>query len=71
MNRNEVPMSPTMRSLVNGGLAMTVETIRHDNVRQLPKAERLPRTKALALRAMKANVRVIDGGRDDNSPEAA
>lgn len=71
MTERDVPMSPMMRRLVIGNVATTVDTIRHDNLRQLPKAERLPRTRRLAYLAMKANLRVIDGGRDDNSPEAA
>lgn len=71
MTSRDVPMSPTMRRLVNGNVAMTTETIRHDTLRQLPKAERLPRNRYLAYKAFRANLRVIDGGRDDNSPEAA
>lgn len=70
MTSRDVPMSPTMRRLVSGNVAMTTETIRHDNVRQLPKAERLPRTRVLAFKARKTNLVLIYGGRDDHDPEA-
>lgn len=68
MTERDAPMSPMMRRLVVGNVATTVDTIRHDNLRQLPKAERLPRTRRLAYLAMKANLRVVDGGKGDDEP---
>ncbi len=71
MTSRDIPMSPTMRRLVNGTVAMTTETIRHDSLRQLPKAERLPRTRILAFKANKTHLILIHGGRDDHGPEVA
>lgn len=66
----EPVVSDSMRPLVAAMVVQTSTRIRHDVVRELPKAERLPRNRYLARKAFKANLRVIDGGYVDG-PEVA
>lgn len=66
----EPRVSESMRPLVLAMVEQTSTRIRHDVMRELPKAERLPRNRYLARKAMKANLRVIDGGIVDG-PEVA
>ena len=66
------PVVPeSMRPIVEAMVQQTSLRIKHDTLRQLPKAERLPRNRYLARRAFKANLRVIDGGRDTAGPGEA